>query len=149
MIIYLEKGNLDAAYSGMRLINDNNKTVGYYGQSFNWRKCWEFNYIDINCFAHHRKFIDQGFRFDENLKRLVDWDFILRLTANSRTSYAPFLGVEYYDGTKGNRITFNEYPDDEINRIISNVRDKYTSIRNTKRKFEKRNNDDYIKILND
>jgi glycosyltransferase involved in cell wall biosynthesis len=109
MTVFMEKGELDCCYSGIKLIDDENSIRGYYGHQFNWNKCWEFNYIDINCFTHHKKFIDKGFSFDTNLKRLVDWDFILAVTSFNRASYAPFLGTEYYDGEQGNRITFNEY----------------------------------------
>ncbi len=132
MIVYMEKGKLDACYSGIRLVDDNKTIIGYFGQSFNWKKCWEFNYIDMNGFGHHRKFIGKGFRFDESLKRLVDWDFILAITSYSRTAYAPFLGVEYYNGQQGNRITFTDFKEDEFQRVVLKIQSKYVGIRDAK-----------------
>lgn len=125
MIVFMEKGELDACYSGTRIVDDSGKIVGYYGEPFIWSECWELNHVDINSFAHKASLLDEGFRFDENLKRLVDWDFILAITALHRTAYAPFLGVEYYDGQKGNRITFTEHLGDDIKNIIAHIQKKH------------------------
>ena len=38
------------------------------------------NYIDLNAFVHRRRIYDQLGGFDEELRRLVDWDLILRYT---------------------------------------------------------------------
>lgn len=125
MIVFMEKGNLDACYSGTRIIDDDGKVIGYYGENFIWNECWELNYIDINCFAHRQDLLEKGFRFDETLTRLVDWDFILAITALHRTAYAPFLGVEYYDGSQGNRITFTQHLGDEISNVIKVIHSKH------------------------
>jgi len=128
MIVFMEKGNLDACYSGTKIIDDNGEIIGYYGEPFVWNECWELNHIDINSFAHRADLLGKGFRFDENLKRLVDWDFILAITAHHRTAYAPFLGVEYYDGQQGNRITFTQHLGDEIKQVISYIQEKHRSL---------------------
>jgi len=129
MIVFMEKGNLDTCYSGTKIIDDNGEIIGYYGEPFVWNECWELNHIDINSFAHRTGLLGKGFRFDENLKRLVDWDFMLTLTANHRTAYAPFLGIEYYDGQHGSRITFTQHLGDEIKELISYVQEKHRSLR--------------------
>lgn len=38
------------------------------------------NYIDLNCFVHHRSLTERLGGFDTGLTRLVDWELILRLT---------------------------------------------------------------------
>ena len=48
-------------------------------------KCFESNYVDLNCFAHTRNRLVNiqrkwNYNFDETIHRLVDWDFILRIT---------------------------------------------------------------------
>lgn len=125
MISFMEAGQLDASYSGVRIIGDNTSQTTYFGEHFNWKNCYESNFIDLNAFGHRRALIEDGLRFDEKLNRLVDWDFILGATANHRVAYAPFSGVDYYDGEKGNRITLNVYPGEELHRWVNYIREKH------------------------
>ena len=126
MIVFMETKSLFAAYSGVRIVDDE-KAIGFYGEPFDWNECLELNYIDINSFGHRNDDFVKQIMFDENLKRLVDWDFILAITANQPTAYAPFLGVEYYDGQKGSRITFTEHLGEEINSVIKQIQQKHTN----------------------
>lgn len=125
MLTFMVAGNLDVCYCGTRLIDDSAKTLGFYGEKFNWDECWELNYIDINSLGHRNMNDNQEIRFDESLKRLVDWDFLLTLTYKRRTAYAPFLGVVYYDGQQGNRITFTEFTGDEIETLKKFIRNRH------------------------
>lgn len=109
MLVAMEGGNISAAYSSIEAKNDKGETDFYRGDDFDWENCYQGNYVDLNCFGHHRHLTDSGERFDETFRRLVDWDFILRLTAYHRTCYLPFLGVQYYNGDGGNRISNTEY----------------------------------------
>jgi glycosyltransferase involved in cell wall biosynthesis len=65
------------------------------------------NFIDINVFMHRLALFKRLGGFDEELKRLIDWDLILRYT-----EYTPAVAVEHaaanyrFDG--GNRITEGE-----------------------------------------
>lgn len=121
---FMIHNDLYAAYSGVKIVDDKMNILGYYGEPFSWNECLEMNYIDINSFAHRNPVPANDFKFDESLKRLVDWDFILSITKNKRTAYAPFLGVEYYDGQQGDRITFTEHVGDEIKEVISLIQKK-------------------------
>jgi glycosyltransferase involved in cell wall biosynthesis len=125
MIVFMKTGKLDVAYSGLEIVDDNQKTIGYYGEKFVWDECWELNHVDINSLGHSRFFADKGYRFDESLKRFVDWDFILNITLSHRTAYAPFLGVTYYDGQLGNRITFTEFTGDDVNELKNRIHKKH------------------------
>ena len=125
MITFMEAGELEACYAGARIVNDHNQTMGFYGEAFNWRECLELNYIDINSFAHIKNPGNKQYRFDENLKRLVDWDYILTITAQHRTAYAPFIGISYYDGIKGNRVTFTQHTGDSIQPLINQIQNKH------------------------
>lgn len=126
MITFLEKGNLDAAYSGARIVNDEREIIGYFGEEFDWKECRELNHVDINTFAHLRQTGNDAIRFDETLKRFVDWDFILAFTASQRTAWAPFLGVEYYDGRQGSRITFTHHTEpSESEQVLNIIREKH------------------------
>ncbi|YBV96725.1 glycosyltransferase [Phyllobacteriaceae bacterium JZ32] len=125
LLVFMDHCNLAAAYSGLECIDDNGDIQFYRGTSFLWEACREMNYIDLNCFAH-RADLTHTFRFDTSLKRLVDWDLILNITRLHRTAFAPYIGVTYYGGTEGNRITFTEYMSDgELVKKQDAIRKKY------------------------
>ena len=50
-----------------------------------------------------------GYYFDESINRLVDWDFILRMTKNEQCEYLSLFLVNYYCGPEGSRITKSNY----------------------------------------
>nr|WP_321361162.1 glycosyltransferase [uncultured Hyphomonas sp.] len=129
MLKFMGSGHLDAAYCGLRGHGDLGETLFYRGAPFSWRECRSRNYIDMNTFAHTRRSAEQaGIRFDIGLRRLVDWDFILRVTRQARVSFAPYLGVDYYHGSAGDRITFTEYVDGQLATIESTIRNKHAAI---------------------
>ena len=78
------------------------------GEDFNFRKLLLGNYIDINSFVHARKCLEYTDLFDEGLKRLEDWDFVLRLVAKYEPVFVPKILVDYYHGTEQNAITLTE-----------------------------------------
>lgn len=53
---------------------------GVIGESFNYKRLCKSNFIDLGVFVHKKSLIDKYGFFDTNLKRLVDWDLILRFT---------------------------------------------------------------------
>ena len=53
------------------------------------------NFIDLNALVHDRALLDRAGGFDTDLTRLVDWDFILRLTADHTPLRLPVATVEY------------------------------------------------------
>ncbi len=53
------------------------------------------NYIDLNVFAHRRALVERFGGFDETLERLVDWDLILRYTADAAPVMVPAIGGDY------------------------------------------------------
>ncbi len=112
-----------AAYSGLVCLN-NGKGRYYRGDDFNWNQCHELNYLDMNSFAHKASLLELCQNFDEHLERLVDWDFMLRLTRTTTTVFLPFLGVEYFDGDDFSRITRTVATGGEIQGLQSLIRDK-------------------------
>ncbi|MEM1342979.1 MAG: glycosyltransferase [Pseudomonadota bacterium] len=59
------------------------------------------NFIDLNVFVHRALVHKQSGLFDEALKRLVDWDFVLRATRFYPPAFVPHVGVDYYLDEKG------------------------------------------------
>lgn len=83
--------------------------VEYRGQPLDRAALAERNYIDLNCLVHERSLIGEVGGFDEGLRRVVDWDLVLRLAAVTELAYVPFVGT-YYDGRddRVDRITVAE-----------------------------------------
>jgi glycosyltransferase involved in cell wall biosynthesis len=52
------------------------------------------NFIDLNVFSHRRGIRRQ--RFDLALKRLVDWEFILSVTAERAPLHIVYVGADYH-----------------------------------------------------
>lgn len=77
----------------------------------------QHNYIDLNCFLHRRHIIDTGFRFDVNLNRLVDWDFILKINERFNIVSVPTLYCKYYLHAAANTITKTVPLDASFNKI--------------------------------
>lgn len=125
LLIFMVENHLDAAYSALVCVDDDNNIKFYRGTNFNWHSCHHQNYIDLNCFAHRSDLIE-SYRFDTNLKRLVDWDYLLRITKLHRTAYAPFIGVRYYDGESGERITLSHYNSGELPAVMKRIRRQHT-----------------------
>ena len=109
MALFMTSERLDAAYSGIALRDELNQLTGYRGDDFDWDACLAENYVDLNAFCHRRALVDSLGMFDTNLRRMVDWDLILRYAKDRMVGYAPFVGCEYHDAKsdKG-RITVSE-----------------------------------------
>lgn len=96
-------------YSAIKVEDESGKLLGYRGESFNWNECCKSNYVDLNPFGHSRDMIDQFGSFDEKLRRMVDWDMILRFTKNNQPFYIPYIGTIYTETSDDfNRISVKE-----------------------------------------
>ncbi|MEG4455094.1 tetratricopeptide repeat protein [Microcoleus sp. N9_A1] len=63
------------------------------------------NYIDLNVFVHWRDIYDQLGGFREDMRRLVDWELIVRYTAVAVPKFVPALLANYHMGLCENQIT--------------------------------------------
>ena len=109
MALFMTSQGLDAAYSGIALRDELNQLTGYRGDDFDWDACLAENYVDLNAFCHRRALVDQLGMFDRNLRRMVDWDLVLRYAKGRSVGYAPFVGCEYHDAKSDTgRITVSE-----------------------------------------
>lgn len=101
------------------------------GEPFQYLALLIENYIDLGCFVHHRSLVKKYGNFDINLRRLVDWDLIIRYTKNNRPVFIDKVLLDYNSGNY-DRITLTEAIESakkEIRRKIfqSDVK-KYTKI---------------------
>jgi O-antigen biosynthesis protein len=98
MTRFLVVEGVEAAYSAISLRDDLGHLTGYRGDDFDWEACLAQNYVDLNAFCHRRALIEAMGGFDPKLRRMVDWDLILRIGKDRKVGYAPFVGCEYHDG---------------------------------------------------
>ena len=99
--------DLQLVYSALEA-NDGWRTR-YVGAEYDYADLSHRNFIDINVMMHRRELYDRRGGCDESLKRMSDWDLVLRYARESRVGYAPFIGCKY-DGrlTRADRITVAE-----------------------------------------
>lgn len=101
--------NRMTGYAAITLQDEFGSILGYRGEPFDWAQCLEANFIDVNTFAHHKSVLKQHGPFDTSLRRMVDWDLILRYTKESAPFYAPFVGCLYLESRNdASRITLSE-----------------------------------------
>ena len=75
--------------------------------AFNRDKFFSKNFVDLNIIMHRRtEAIENMFR--EDMTRLVDWEYLLRLFALKEPLYVPRLLAIYRFDSADNQITFNE-----------------------------------------
>jgi hypothetical protein len=98
MTRFMASEGLEAAYSAISQRDDLGHLTGYRGDDFDWEACLVQNYVDLNAFCHRRGLIDAVGGFDSGLRRMVDWDLILRIGKDRKVGYAPFVGCDYHDG---------------------------------------------------
>lgn len=109
MALFMTSQGLETAYCGIALRDELNQLTGYRGDDFDWDACLAENYVDLNAFCHRRALVARHGQFDTNLRRMVDWDLILRYTKGRTVGYAPFVGCEYHDAkSDGGRITVSQ-----------------------------------------
>ena len=101
--------NASAVYCGQYLFKQNSdKCYAVRFASFNKSLLENRNYIDLNCFGQTRKSFDAVGGFDASLRRLVDYDLILRLSRVFEIYSVPVILSNYYFEKAKNTITSTE-----------------------------------------
>lgn len=95
---FIELPDADALYSGQLLYKEyNSKPYAVRFGSFNKSLLHNRNFIDIGCFCHKKHIYKEIGGFDEDLWRLEDWDYILRISNNFKIYSVPILLSKYYE----------------------------------------------------
>jgi glycosyltransferase involved in cell wall biosynthesis len=100
----------DALYCGQYLYqNHDSKPFAVRFGCYNPTLLQNRNYIDLNCFLHRRSVIKTiGGGFCEHMKRLVDWELILRISKFGKIYSIPVIKSNYYKNKVDNTITTTE-----------------------------------------
>ena len=103
---FIELPDADALYSGQYLYKDfDSKPYAVRFASYNKSLLHNHNFIDLNCFCHKRHILNQIDGFDESMWRLVDWDFILKISNIFKMYSVPVILSKYYNHDFEDRIT--------------------------------------------
>lgn len=107
------------------LVTGNVFQDGTMGQPFNFKKLMEGNYIDINTFVHSRKALEFAGKFDEKLRRLEDWDIIIRMTSLFDPVFVQHVLVDYYFCVADNALSIIE----NLEKVDTAVRRKHAGFK--------------------
>jgi radical SAM protein with 4Fe4S-binding SPASM domain len=91
------------------------------GEIFRFKKLLESNFIDLNTFIHSKNILQFTGVFDETIKRLSDWDLIIRITGIVEPVFIPKVLVDYNLDLAENTITKLE----NVETAISTIHKKY------------------------
>jgi len=112
MLAELGRSRANSAYAVLKMIDTRGAAgpphVTYRQDPFNRDSLRVQNFIDLNVFMHRRELYAELGGFDPALKRMGDWDFILRYTARHPVSFAGFIGCNYANGACPTRISNRE-----------------------------------------
>lgn len=103
---FIELPDAVALYSGQLLYSEyNSKPYAIRFGSFNKPLLHNRNYIDLNCFCHKKCVFNVIGGFDEELIKLVDFDYILRMSNRFKIYSVPVLLSKYYEDPNVHRVT--------------------------------------------
>ena len=101
--------NADCIYAILKCINYDetieSEKIFYRYEDFDFEKLKVSNYIDLNVFIHTRDIYLKEGGFDLKLKRMVDWDLILRYTRENKVAFLEYVGCEYDNSSFAPRIS--------------------------------------------
>jgi len=96
-------------------ILDRRYLIGIRLQPFDRELLEQESYIDLNIFAHRRELYEQLGGFNEQMRRLVDWDLILKYTQEQHPRMIQALLAQYNLGIAPNQITYDlEYANSSL-----------------------------------
>ncbi len=97
------------------------------GEPFSLQRMMQRNLIDQNTVVHARRCVDLVGGYDETLRRLVDWDFLARLTAKFEPVFIPEVLVDYNWGLEPNSISLTEDLELATRQVTDNIKARMTN----------------------
>ncbi len=115
---FISNPQIQSAYCGLKCINQSTGQIKIRNSSFNRKTLINQNFIDLNVFMHRRSLYCQYGGFDTSLKRLVDWDLIIRYTRMTPAYHIKEILADYFEDNTTNRITTNVSLDDNRTKVL-------------------------------
>lgn len=116
--LFASSDELQTAYAGLAGSDAIKETTFVRASRYDRKRLLQNNFIDLNVFIHTRHLYRQFGGFDTTLKRLVDWDLIIRHTRLHEPAYVPIVGVDYYLGNGLDNITTTIPLDENRRRVL-------------------------------
>ena len=105
--VFAENVALDSAYAAMEVHEAGGEAATVRSQQFDRRSLLDVNFVDLNVFAHRRKLYERHGGFWDELTRFVDWELIIRYTAEQAPAHIQYIGADYYlDRSRLKNISF-------------------------------------------
>jgi GT2 family glycosyltransferase/glycosyltransferase involved in cell wall biosynthesis len=104
-------------YQGKLAFNSSPEIVLIRLGHFNRSLLENRNYIDLNVFVHWQELYCELGGFREDMRRLVDWELIVRYTDLAPPQFVPALLANYNMDLCPNQITHKENFDDNMNKM--------------------------------
>jgi glycosyltransferase involved in cell wall biosynthesis len=112
MICAIERDQCDCAYAVQKCYRipfvEERSSIFYRNNVFDYEHLKLYNYIDLNIFVHRASLVSELGRFDTSLRRMVDWDLVIRYCKGRPVTKADFIGVKYDAGPSRDRISNKE-----------------------------------------
>ncbi|MDO9045721.1 MAG: glycosyltransferase [Methanobacteriaceae archaeon] len=105
MVYALDESNSNTAYSVIQINNGFTNQKYLRDVQYNRNQILKGNFIDLNIFVHKKFLYQQLGGFNESLKRLVDWDLILRYTRLNKPYFVNEILAKYYLNNALNNIS--------------------------------------------
>ncbi|WP_264874456.1 glycosyltransferase family 2 protein [Vibrio agarivorans] len=103
-----ENPGFKSAYSAQYIFKGSDRPYGIRFGLFNRTLLENRNYIDMNAFVHKRSLYRELGGFDSNLRRLVDYDLVLRYTEDNKPLAVKNILSNYYYNEGEETITVSE-----------------------------------------
>jgi glycosyltransferase involved in cell wall biosynthesis len=110
------------------------------GREFNFNELLKGNFIDMGVFVHSIELYKEFGGFDADIKRVNDWDLIIKYIEKYKPIFIEKVLLDYYDGDEFERITNKGSYYDDYKKVILNYLNRLDSD-----SFFNRNNNFYIK----
>lgn len=114
---YIDNPDAQSTYSQIRINDGVHNRYTILKQEFNLEKLKERNYIDLNIYSHRKSLYKTNGGFDENLRRLVDWDLIIRYSEIQPPNYIPYVLCDYFLDENLKNITYTVSLDKNLKQI--------------------------------
>ena len=105
MVSALIDNNCNTAYAAMDVDDKYRNRKFIRKTEYNRKELLKGNFIDLNIFVHKKFLYDQLDGFNESLKRLVDWDLILRYTRLNKPWFVDQVLAKYFLSDDLNNIS--------------------------------------------
>lgn len=91
-------------YAQYQIVGKSN-AIDWKNHNFSIERLYHRNFIDLGVYVHHKSLISLLGGFDESMKRLVDWDLILRQCSIYIPKYISSCVMKYCNDKRQDRIT--------------------------------------------